>query len=100
MSNLKAFLDMLAVSEGTANIGEQGYNCVVGSRPGRFIPFTDFSDHPRVKVQLSDKLWSTAAGRYQILERYYDAYRKTLGLPDFGPGSQDRIAMQMINEQK
>jgi muramidase (phage lysozyme) len=107
--NLQAFLTMIAVSEGTANIGDRGYNCIVGSRVGRAQLFTSYADHPRIRVQLreddpktlrDESLWSTAAGRYQILARYYDAYRKTLGLSDFTPGSQDRIAVQMIREQK
>lgn len=107
--NLQAFLAMLAVSEGTAEIGDRGYNCIVGSRVGRALLFTSYADHPRVKVQLraddpktlaDEGLWSTAAGRYQILARYYDAYRKTLSLPDFTPASQDKIAIQMIREQK
>lgn len=107
--NLQAFLTMIAVSEGTASIGDRGYNCIVGSRVGRALLFTSYADHPRIKVQLraddpstlrDDALWSTAAGRYQILARYFDAYRKTLGLPDFSPASQDKIAVQMIREQK
>lgn len=106
---MQAFLAMIAVSEGTANIGDRGYNCIVGSRVGRAILFTSYADHPRIKVQLrsddpktlrDDSLWSTAAGRYQILARYYDAYRKTLHLTDFSPASQDKIAMQMIREQR
>ncbi len=91
---------MLAVSEGTDRIGDRGYNCIVGSRPGRAILMTSYADHPRVRVQLNDKLWSTAAGRYQILARYFDAYRAILALSDFSPDSQDRIAIQLIREQK
>jgi muramidase (phage lysozyme) len=77
--NLQAFLTMIAVSEGTASIGDRGYNCIVGSRVGRALLFTSYADHPRVKVQLrvddpktlvDEGLWSTAAGRYQILARY------------------------------
>lgn len=107
--NLQAFLAMLAVSEGTANVGDRGYNCIVGSRVGRAVLFTSYADHPRIRVQLrqddprtlrDEALWSTAAGRYQILARYFDAYRKTLGLQDFSPTSQDKIAIQMIREQK
>lgn len=41
---------------------------------------------------------STAAGRYQILARYYDHYRRELGLSNFGPMNQDRIALQFIRE--
>jgi len=99
MSNLNAFLDMIAHSEGTAGIGDRGYNVIVGSRPGRAILFRSYHDHPRILVELSASLSSTAAGRYQILERYADAYRALLNLPDFGPASQDAIATQMIRER-
>lgn len=93
MSNLDAFLTMIAISEGTQDIGDRGYNCIVGG-----TLFDSYVDHPRVKVHLRPGLTSTAAGRYQILERYFDAYKKQLHLPDFSPASQDRIAMQMIAE--
>lgn len=108
MSNLDAFLTMISASEGTAAIGDRGYNCIVGSRLGRAILFTSYRDHPRIKVQVRDdlpqtlqdeSLWSSAAGRYQILARYFDAYKLSLGLPDFSPTSQDLIATQMIREQ-
>lgn len=99
MSNLDAFLSMIAHSEGTADLGDRGYNVIVGSRPGRTILFRSYKDHPRVLVQLSSALNSTAAGRYQILERYFDAYRDQLKLPDFSPASQDAIAIQMIRER-
>lgn len=80
----KAFLDMLAWSEGTDN-GRQptrnhGYDVIVGGEL-----FTDYSDHPRKLVTLHPKLKSTAAGRYQLLSRWWDAYRKQLGLKDFSP---------------
>lgn len=99
MSNLSAFLDMIAHSEGTANIGDRGYNCIVGSTPRQPILFGSYHDHPRLCVQLSTSLASTAAGRYQILKRYFDAYRMQLQLPDFSPQSQDAIAIQMIRER-
>ena len=35
------------------------------------------------------KLKSTGAGRYQLLSRWWDAYRKQLGLKDFSQKSQD-----------
>ena len=75
----KAFLDMLAWSEGTDN-GRQktrnhGYDVIVGGEL-----FTDYSDHPRKLVTLNPKLKSTGAGRYQLLSRWWDAYRKRLGL--------------------
>ena len=55
----KAFLDMLAWSEGTDN-GRQktrnhGYDVIVGGEL-----FTDYLDHPRKLVTLNPKLKSTA----------------------------------------
>lgn len=99
MSNLDAFLTMIAVSEGTEGIGDHGYNCIVGSSPQKPHLFPSYADHPRLKVHLRADLVSTAAGRYQILERFYDAYKAQLDLPDFSPASQDAIAIQMIREQ-
>ena len=70
---------MLAWSEGTDN-GRQktrnhGYDVIVGGEL-----FTDYSDHPRKLVTLNPKLKSAGAGRYQLLSRWWDAYRKQLGL--------------------
>jgi muramidase (phage lysozyme) len=94
--NQKAFLDMIAVSEGTVRFGNQnGYNVIVG---GRF--FQGYADHPRVLVDLPRLgIKSTAAGRYQLLARYFDAYKRQLKLPDFSPASQDAIALQQIRER-
>ncbi|WP_283647636.1 glycoside hydrolase family 24 protein [Hafnia paralvei] len=95
----KAFLDMLAWSEGTDKPGQptknHGYDVIVGGEL-----FSDFSDHPRKLVTLNPKLKSTAAGRYQLLSRWWDAYRKQLGLKDFSPASQDTVALQQIKERK
>ncbi|EOY5091906.1 glycoside hydrolase family protein [Citrobacter amalonaticus] len=94
----KAFLDMLAWSEGTDKLGQltknHGYDVIVGGSL-----FTDYRDHPRKLITLSPRLKSTAAGRYQLLSRYWDAYRKQLGLKDFSPESQDAVALQQINER-
>lgn len=92
--NRKAFLDMIAISEGTANIGDRGYNCIVGGGV-----FGSYADHPRKLITLNNRgLKSTAAGRYQLLARYFDHYKALLKLPDFGPDSQDAIALQQIKE--
>ena len=61
--------------------------------------FTDYSDHPRKLVTLNPKLKSAGAGRYQLLSRWWDAYRKQLGLKDFSPKSQDAVALQQIKER-
>lgn len=94
--NVVAFLDMLAWSEGTIGKGDDGYNDIVD--PAGF--FSDYSTHPNILVQVNAKIKSTAAGRYQLLSRYYEPYRKQLGLPDFSPVSQDKIAIQQIKERK
>lgn len=95
-TNLKAFLKMISVSEGTAGLGDDGYNVVVGG-----TLFYNYGDHPRKRVWIERiKNFSTAAGRYQIMQRYFDAYKEQLHLPDFSPASQDAIAVQMIKECK
>lgn len=109
--NLAAFLDMIAFSELGPRIiaaSDNGYDVLVGSVPGNVQRFTSYADHPRKLIRLVIKgddgklvrVNSTAAGRYQILARYYDAYKARLKLPDFGPESQDAIAIQMIRECK
>ena len=97
-SQRRAFLDMLAWSEGTDNgrqpTSNHGYDVIVGG-----ALFTDYSDHPRKLVTLNSRMKSTAAGRYQLLSRWWDAYRKQLGLKDFSPESQDAVALQQIKER-
>ena len=66
----KAFLDMLAWSEGTDN-GRQktrnhGYDVIVDGEL-----FTDYSDHPRKLVTLNPKLKSTGASTGYF--RWWDA---------------------------
>lgn len=100
--NLVAFLTMLAVSEGTAKLGhEDGYDVLVGSTSAQPITFGSYADHPRLTVQLKiggNIVPSSAAGRYQILARFFDVYKKQLGLKGFYPADQDAIAVQMIRE--
>lgn len=101
--NVCAFLDTIAHSElGDALIAasDDGYNVLVGSTAASPHLFTSYATHPQILVKLSDTLSSTAAGRYQLLGRYYAPYAKLLGLTDFSPVSQDRIAIQQIKEQR
>lgn len=97
--NLSAFLYLLGYSELGSMVDwpEQGYNVIVGSTPQKPILMKSYDKHPNVLVKAHN---STAAGRYQILNRYALAYQKQLNLPDFGPESQDRIAIQLIRECK
>ncbi|WP_312384217.1 glycoside hydrolase family 24 protein [Atlantibacter subterraneus] len=96
----KAFLDMLAWSEGTDKPGQptrnRGYDVIVGG-----TLFNNYADHPRKMIDLPRlRIKSTAAGRYQLLARYWDVYRRQLGLKDFSPASQDAVALQQIKERR
>jgi muramidase (phage lysozyme) len=95
--NLAAFLDMIAWAEGTSHVpnSDEGYKVLVGSTISRPLIFNSYADHPRI---LNRKMSSTAAGRYQLLARYFEPYKHRLQLPDFGPLSQDAIAIQQIRE--
>ena len=96
----KAFLDMLAWSEGTDNRTSEnrsyGYDVIVGGEL-----FTDYSDHPRNLSTLNPKLKSTgeALGHYQLLSRWWDAYRKQLGLKDFSRKVRTLWHCQQIKER-
>ena len=97
-ANLNAFLDTIAISElGAAILSESddGYNVLVGSLPGHVLLFSSYAQHPNVFNKVLD---STAAGRYQTLHKWAVAYIQQLGLSDFGPESQDAIAIQQIGE--
>lgn len=103
--NIKAFLDMLAMSEGTSTSPAtkcNGYDVIVTGIDGIPEVFTDFRQHPFVnrpsKLINSRGLLSTAAGRYQFLSRYWLSYKQQLNLPDFGPDSQDIWCIQLIKE--
>ena len=96
--NRKAFLDMIAFSEigpELLRLSDDGYNVLVGSTPSRPLLFSDYARHPRIRnVEMN----SDAAGRYQFMGRYWDAYRVQLTLLDFGRESQDKWAVQLIRE--
>lgn len=92
----KSFLDLIGWSEGTSTIeaSDDGYNVLVGG-----TLFDSYDDHPRVLVDIPRYgIKSSASGRYQVLERYWDHYSKQLGLKDFSPKNQDRYAMNMFRE--
>ena len=101
--NQKAFLDMIAHSEiGAALLAksDNGYNVIVGSTAAHPNLFASYADHPRKMITLDGGLESSAAGRYQVLSRYFDYYKSFLKLRDFSPASQDAIAIQLIRECK
>lgn len=99
----KLFLRLLSVSEGTSTnkfTKNDGYDVIVNGIGGEPKIFTDYSKHPNVLVTVNKGLKSTAAGRYQVLYKFWDHYRKQLGLRGFYPSDQDAIAMQLIKECK
>lgn len=106
--NLQAFLDMLAVSEGTSTSPItrcDGYDVIVTGADRKPEIFSDFRMHPfaagrKSKVINSKGLTSNASGRYQHMLRDWPHYRDLLKLPDFGPASQDAWAIQLIRERR
>lgn len=99
-TNRKAFLDMIAFSEGTSAIGRNdGYDVLVGSTQSRMSRIDDLARHPRITVQLNDKLWSSAAGRYQFIWPTWMGLQAKLKLPDFGRNSQDAAALELVRQR-
>ena len=91
----KAFLDMLAWSEGIDN-GRQktrnhGYDVIVGGEL-----FTDYSDHPRKLVTLNPKLKSRR--RIPASFPLVDVALQAVWSKDF-PESRDAVALQQIKER-
>lgn len=105
--NTAAFLDMLAWSEGASTSPAtkcDGYDVIVTGIDRKPEIFADFSTHPfsrgrPSKVINSRGLTSNAAGRYQFMHKDWQHYRNLLKLPDFGPASQDKWAVQLIRER-
>lgn len=96
--NRKAFLDMLAVSEGTKDKGDDGYNVIFGGGL-----FESYADHPRKFITYTShdgvEHTTSAAGRYQILAKYWDAYNRRHQWPSFEPKYQDEYAMIQLQER-
>ena len=72
--NRAAFLDMIAFSEMAPCCcpnSDNGYDVIVGG-----TLFNGYADHPRQPIFLPKLgIYSTAAGRYQLLARYFDDYK-------------------------
>jgi muramidase (phage lysozyme) len=106
--NRVAFLDTVAGSEigpSLLAMTDRGYNVLVGATPSNPLTFPSYGDHPNV---FNAALDSTAAGRYQLLHMWWAdrtvngkvqrGYKTMLGLHDFSPLSQDKVALQQIRE--
>jgi len=89
-----AFLDLIAHAEGT--LGEDEYRIMYGMHI-----CDSFKDHPRqvICAELKGRMWcSSAAGKYQIVQKTWDSLRKMMKLNDFSPINQDRAALRLIRD--
>jgi len=99
--NRTVFLDLIAFSEGTSNQGHHaGYDVIVGSTERRGIFAKSLERHPNVVVELSASLWSTAAGRYQIIHPTWLLLERRWDLPDFEKASQDKAALGLVSDAR
>ena len=95
----RAFLDTIAVAEGTYFARAQGYKM----RYPRGVMCLDLNAHPALVVcaRCCDKtICSTAAGRYMFLENVWNRIAAKLELPDFSPLSQDLAALYLLHERR
>jgi muramidase (phage lysozyme) len=93
---IRAFLDTISITEGTT--GPLGYRTqYTGSK------FTGpIEKHPReMKCSISNgrQLCSDAAGRYQFLSTSWDHFGATIGVTEFTPTNQDRVAVELIRDK-
>jgi len=104
--NTPAFLALIDYSEGTSRGGRDPYRTCYGYAH----TIADLSDHPAVTGEWKGEsianlgpqyagMVSTAAGRYQIKKSTWLECKRALGLPDFGPESQDRAAVYLIKRR-
>lgn len=106
--NVSAFLEAIARAEGTAQRADP-YRVCYGYRH----TIISLKEHPAVSGEwkgerLSDEMCraagfgpgcvSTAAGKYQLIRPTWQALKTRLQLPDFGPASQDRAAIQLLKD--
>jgi lysozyme len=110
-ANLSAFLYMIRSTEHVYPrdvMNDAAYSIFYGGSK-----FQSFRDHPVITgekkgIPLSDAMCrasglspgcvSTAAGAYQMIKPTWTRIRNKLGLPDFSPLSQDRAAVELLDE--
>jgi muramidase (phage lysozyme) len=86
--NRNKFLNVLGQAEGA------NYNTIVGGRQ----VITDFSDHPNVVGLRTADGPSTSAGKYQINAPTWQGIAPQIGVRDFSPISQDKVATELIRQ--
>lgn len=90
---IKAMLDTIAKAEGTG----AAYNMKFGG--GRFSDLSDHPNDPVTRTMGGKSITSTAAGRYQFLNRTWGGLEDQLGLKDFSAHSQDLGAVQLMKQR-
>lgn len=100
--NRKRFLDFIARMEGTLDGPWKDidpYRVGFGGRP-----IQDLTQHPNTLsafTQTDGKQKQTsAAGKYQILGSTWERAAKKLGITDFTPESQDKVALELLRTRK
>lgn len=91
--NIRAFLHVIRVGEGTADDG--GYSRHFGGSS-----FVGFQDHPRKVITAGlgkNQYSSSAAGAYQFLTKTWEGLVKRYGFADFSPKNQDIAALALID---
>lgn len=94
---ISAFLATIRWAE-TGTSDKSSYNKLVFNGT-----FNDFSAHPKIKqcAPINGKrVCSTAAGAYQMLDISWNDVAPKLGLKDFTPPSQDKMAIEYIRRNK
>lgn len=90
--NVHKVLDTIGYTEGTDK--RHGYNTIVGGKR-----FDNVSQHPNIIGLRTKEGNSTAAGRYQITKTTWDDVAPKLGLKEFTPQNQDRVAVYLMNRR-
>lgn len=88
--NVRAFLRAIRLGEGTSD--DLGYQRLVGGGE-----FESLNQHPNRKVYIKRyRVWSSAAGAYQIIHPTWLGLVEQYGFADFSKRSQDEAAVALI----
>lgn len=95
MPSVVSFLDLIAFSEGTSH--KNGYYALFGGKKS----FSSTHRHPHTVIcrkSRGKKLYSSAAGRYQIIAPTWKRIARDYKLKDFSPFNQDIAAIALLDK--
>lgn len=103
-ANVRACLEMISKSEGTNNDYSKMVYGIVTSSPlfpslvgKKNVSIPNLNQFPNILVKVNNNgLYSSAAGKYQVLKATYAWVAAKLGISDFSAHSQDLIAVELI----